>query len=193
MPNNNGAQGYCLICKKSGMHEQNYMSYSSDNCFGKIYNQNTIKEGLLEALVNKADSVKHYKKFEHKWKRELKSLKNQNKIIFIIVNNSVSRRELNKIKNIRAKASKKGSYYISNISISDLDSESSLSRDSDWEEKWQPTEFKYINKLYHIVNYNIKKNKNQHNDAIKNDPRFDNKFSLSSGTKDLPSSSKRQP
>ena len=30
----------------------------------------------------------------------------------------------------------------------------------------------------------IKKNKNQHNDAIEYEPKFDNKFSLSSGTKD---------
>ena len=31
---------------------------------------------------------------------------------------------------------------------------------------------------------NIKKNENQHNEVIGNDPRFDNTFSLSSGTKD---------
>ena len=31
---------------------------------------------------------------------------------------------------------------------------------------------------------NIKKNKNQHNDAIEYEPRFGNKFSLSSGNKD---------
>ena len=30
---------------------------------------------------------------------------------------------------------------------------------------------------------NIKKNKNQHNDSIEYEPKFDNKFSLSSGTK----------
>ena len=37
--------------------------------------------------------------------------------------------------------------------------------------------------LDHLVTYNIKKNNNQHNDAIENEPNFDNKFSLYSGTK----------
>ena len=40
-----------------------------------------------------------------------------------------------------------------------------------------------INDLDHVMTYNIKTNKNQHNDAIENDPKFDNKFILSSGTK----------
>ena len=36
----------------------------------------------------------------------------------------------------------------------------------------------------HVVSDNIKTNKNQRNDAMKNEPKFDNEFSLSSGTKD---------
>ena len=43
-----------------------------------------------------------------------------------------------------------------------------------------------INKLNHVMKNNTKKNKNQHNDTIKNYPNFDNIFSLSSGTKDPP-------
>ena len=37
-----------------------------------------------------------------------------------------------------------------------------------------------MNNLYHVVNNNIK-NKNQYDDAIEYDPKFDNKFSLFSG------------
>ena len=47
----------------------------------------------------------------------------------------------------------------------------------------QPTERKEMNILYHIVNNNIKTNKNQRNDAIENQPKFDNIFNLSSGNK----------
>ena len=35
----------------------------------------------------------------------------------------------------------------------------------------------------HVVTDNIKTNKDQHNDAIENDQKFDNIFNLSSGTK----------
>ena len=41
-----------------------------------------------------------------------------------------------------------------------------------------------MTKLYHEVINNIN-NKDQCNDAIEYEPKFDNKFSLSSGTKDL--------
>ena len=40
-----------------------------------------------------------------------------------------------------------------------------------------------MNKLYHIVNNEIK-DKNQCNDTIEYEPKFDNEFNLSSGTKD---------
>ena len=38
-----------------------------------------------------------------------------------------------------------------------------------------------MNKLDHVLTHNIK-NKYKCNDAIKYEPKFDNKFSLSSGT-----------
>ena len=81
--------------------------------------------------------------------------------------------ETNKTNNINAKPPKKLIYYSINISISDYDFDYSLSGDSEWEEPWQPNEHKDINKLDQVVNDNIKKNKNQHNDAIEYDPRFD--------------------
>ena len=36
----------------------------------------------------------------------------------------------------------------------------------------------------HVVTNDIKTNEDQHNNAIKNDPKFDNDFSLSSRTKE---------
>ena len=38
--------------------------------------------------------------------------------------------------------------------------------------------------MYHVVTDNINTTKNQHNDSIENEPKFDNTFNLSSGTKD---------
>lgn len=111
------------------------MSHSSENCFGKRFNQNSIKETLGQALGNRDDSVKNYKKSEHKWKRELKSLNNQNKMLYSIAKKSGSSRELKNIKKIKAKASKKCSYSISGSSISDSDSDYSLSSDSNREEE----------------------------------------------------------
>ena len=43
-----------------------------------------------------------------------------------------------------------------------------------------PYELKEINKLYHVVSNNIN-NKNQCDDAIEYETKFDSKFSLSSG------------
>ena len=87
-------------------------------------------------------------------------------MLYSISKKSGSRRELNNIKNIRSKASKKRSYSSSNSSRSGLYYDSSLSIDSDLDEDWQPTERKKINGLDYVVTDNIRKNKNQHNDAI---------------------------
>ena len=66
---------------------------------------------------------------------------------------SGSSRELKKIKNICAKASKK--HESSNISSSISDSGSSLSSDSEWDERVNPTKLKEMNKLDHVVTNNI--------------------------------------
>ena len=90
-------------------------------------------------------------------------------MLFSIANNYVSHR---KLKNIKAKAYKNRIYSSGNSSSSDLDFYSSLSSDSDREEERHPTEHKEINKLYHVMTDNIKKNKNQPNDAIENEPNL---------------------
>ena len=86
------------------------MLHSSEILFGEFSNQQTIKEGLGGALDNRFDSVKHYKKSEHKYKKYLNALKKQNKILYSISKKSGSHRELRKIKKIKAKASKKRNY-----------------------------------------------------------------------------------
>ena len=55
-------------------------------------------------LGNRSTSVNQYYKSEKNWKRDMKSLKKQNKIIFRMTKWSGSRHELNKIKNINARS-----------------------------------------------------------------------------------------
>ena len=50
----------------------------------KRYNQQYIKDRLGGDLGDRANSLKQYKTYEHKWKKELKSLKNKNKILYSI-------------------------------------------------------------------------------------------------------------
>ena len=58
-------------------------------------------------MGSRDESIKQYKKFEIKWKKELKDLKKQNNMIFRISKKSGLCRKLKKINNIREKASKK--------------------------------------------------------------------------------------
>ena len=91
------------------MPEQKYMSHSSENCFGKRPDQQSINDRLGGALDNRADAVNQFKNYEHKYKKELKALKKHIKNLYRISKKSGLRRELKKIKNIKNKASKKGS------------------------------------------------------------------------------------
>ena len=109
------------------MPEQNYIPHSSEKYFDKCSCQQSIREVLGGAIGNRDDSVKNYNKSEHKWKKDLKSLKKKNKILFSAAKNSGSRCELNNINNIRSKASKKCRYPSSDSSRSESDSDSSLS------------------------------------------------------------------
>ena len=98
------------------MSKQKYMSHISENCFGKRSDQQSIQDGLGGDLGNRANAVKQYKKYEHKCKKYLKAIKNQNEMLYIIAKKSGSRRELINISNIKAKASKKRSNYSSDSS-----------------------------------------------------------------------------
>ena len=77
-------------------------------------------------MGSRTDSVKKYKKSENKWKKELKALNNQNKMLYIIAKKSGSSREIKKTKKIRAEASKKSS----KSSSDDSESDSSLARNT---------------------------------------------------------------
>ena len=91
-----------------------------------------MKDGLGGALGNRTDAVNHYQKTEKKRKREMKDLK-KNNIIYIMVKKSGSRCDPKKIKKTNNKSPKECSYSRSDDSISDSDSYSSLSRDSERE------------------------------------------------------------
>ena len=136
------------------------------------------------SLGNRDDTINYYKKYEHKCNKDMRYLKKQNKMLYNISKKSGLRHELKKIKNIRAKDSKKRRYSSSDSSSSGLDYDSYVSSDSDQDEEREPNQIKDMNKLDHIVTYNINKNKNQHNDAIGNKIKFDSTVCLSSGTKD---------
>ena len=63
------AQRYCVLCKKAGITERNYMSHNSEDCFGKCSDQDSIKDVLGGPTVIRDKAVKQYKRPEHKWKK----------------------------------------------------------------------------------------------------------------------------
>ena len=106
-------------------------------------------------------------------------------MLYSIANKSGSRREIKKIKNIRSKASKRGRHSSRGSSSDYLDSDSLLARDSSLDTYRQTAGRKEINRLDHVVTYNLKNNKDQINEAIKSEPKFDtSNFNLSSSTSD---------
>ena len=60
-----------------------------------------IKDGMGGPMGSKTDDVKQYKKYENKWKKELKYLKKQKIMLYSIAKKSGSCREIQKIKNTR--------------------------------------------------------------------------------------------
>ena len=48
------------------MPEKLYMYHSSEECFGKCYNQETIKDGLGGPMGSRDEYVKQYKRSESK-------------------------------------------------------------------------------------------------------------------------------
>ena len=81
MPNHHEIHWYCALCKKAGIPEKKYMSHISENCFGKLSYQQPTKLEMGGSIGNRADAVKHCKKYEHKWRKDIKVLKKQNKML----------------------------------------------------------------------------------------------------------------
>ena len=78
------------------------MENIADICFGNIPDQESLNMGPGGNMGNRDAAVKQFNKSKNKWKRDMKSLKNQNKMLYIIAKHTVSCKELNKINNIHA-------------------------------------------------------------------------------------------
>ena len=91
---------YCVLFKKALMPERKYMSHSAED-FTDVRTNQFIKYGMLGPVRIRYDAVKQHNKSEKKWKKEIKALKEQNKMIYSISKKSGSRREIKKIRNIR--------------------------------------------------------------------------------------------
>ena len=123
-----GIQRYCLIWNKAGMPERKYTSHSAEYFIGARIKR-LIKDVMVGTMVSRNNDVQQYKKSKNKWKKELKDLKKQNKMLYSISNKSDSRCDIKNINKIRSKYSKK----TSESSSDDLESYSLLARDSSWE------------------------------------------------------------
>ena len=78
--------------------------------------------------------MQHHNKSEKKWKKELKALNKQNKMLYSIAKKFGSRREIKNIKKIREKA-----YKMTSVSSSeDWDSDYSLGIDSSLDKHRKP-------------------------------------------------------
>ena len=82
---------------------------------------------MVGSMVSRAYTVKQYNNSE-KLKKELKSFKKQNKMLYIIAKKYGSCRKIKNIKNITEKASNKGRNSSSGSSGDDSDSVTSLAR-----------------------------------------------------------------
>ena len=159
------------------MPERKYMSHSTKDCNGVRTNR-SIKDGMGGPIGSRTHVVQQHKKSEKKWKKELKSLKKQNNMLYSIAKKLGSRREIQKIKKMRKEASKE-----TYSSSEDWYSCSSLASNSSLNNYRRHAVRKEINKLDHVVTNNIKDYNDQYNDAI-DKPTLDNSsFNLFSGTR----------
>ena len=56
-----GSQKYCVLYKKEGITDHNYMSHIAKDCTG-MRTKRTIKDGMGGSVGGRADTVKQYKK-----------------------------------------------------------------------------------------------------------------------------------
>ena len=94
------------------MPDHKYASHSAKDCTG-VRSKRFIKDGMGGPIGIRTHVVQHNNKSENKWKKELKALKNQNKMLYRISKKSISRHEIKKIKKIRTEASKNTRVYSS--------------------------------------------------------------------------------
>ena len=75
------------------MPEHKYVSHIA-KYFTGVRTKHSIKDGMGGPIGSKTHDVQQHKNSENKWKKELKALKNQNKMIYIIAKKSGSRRKI---------------------------------------------------------------------------------------------------
>ena len=93
----------------------------------------STKDGMGGLIGSRNHAVQHHKKSENKWKKELKYLNKQNKMLYSIAKKSYLRREIQNIKKIRKEASKE-----TYSSSEDWYSYSSLASDSGRDKEIRP-------------------------------------------------------
>ena len=82
------------------MNERKYASHSTEYCTG-MHTKRSIKDGMGGPIRSRTHDVQQHKKSEKKWKKDLKALNKQKKMIYSIAKKSSLRREIQKIKMIR--------------------------------------------------------------------------------------------
>ena len=176
-------QRYCILCKKAGMSEWNYMSHSSEDFFGKRSDNISINYELGRYQWSRSNAVKQCKKSENKWKKELKDLNKKNKLIYSIAKKSGLRCEL------KIRSSWSGTRLPRNMEIiaATLPATNPILvfHIQRYQLRWREVAFlREIKILDHTVFDNIKTNKDQHNEDIENKLDFHHMFNLSSSSKD---------
>ena len=106
------------------MTERKFMSHSTEDYTG-VCTKRLLKDGIGGPIGSTTHAVKQHKNSENKQKKDMKSLKKQNNILYSIAKKSGSRREIHKTKKIRGKYSKE-----TYSSSEDWDSDYSLASDS---------------------------------------------------------------
>ena len=65
-PKHCGTQCHCMLLKKAGFPERKYMLQFSEECFGKLSDQNSIRYGLGGIMGSRYEAVKQYKNSKNK-------------------------------------------------------------------------------------------------------------------------------
>ena len=74
-PKLHGNQSQLMLLKKAGFPKQKYMLHITEECFGKLSDQNSIRYGLGGIMGSRDEAVKQYKKSKTKWNKGLKDIK----------------------------------------------------------------------------------------------------------------------
>ena len=128
------------------MSERKYALHSTKDCTS-VRTKRYTKDGMGIPIGSRNHAMKQHNKSENKWKKDLKSLKKHNKMLYSISKKSGSRREIKNINRIRSEASKKTGVS----SSEDWDSNSLLAINSIRDKHIRPAGCKEINKLYHVL------------------------------------------